>query len=145
LPCHHVSAAALSDLAANDRRGVLLQHRPHRRRARHGLLRPFFQGGRLSFGPVLRQFLVSSCRGSRLVAAGTARGAARLKGFPETLVYLCREHDPWTSFRPRGRACWSASAMPRIGMPGSSLWKFTPRWSTSSSAGVVCRMPTRRI
>ena len=41
--------------AAHDRRGLLLQHRAHHRRLRHGLLWPVLQGGRPPHRPVLRR------------------------------------------------------------------------------------------
>ncbi len=40
---HDVFAATISDAVAHDRRGILLQLRPHRRRYRHGVLRPVFE------------------------------------------------------------------------------------------------------
>ena len=36
---HHVHAAVVSGVAAHDRRRLLLQHRPHRRRGRNGIFR----------------------------------------------------------------------------------------------------------
>ena len=56
--------------------GLLLQHRPHRRRARHRLLRPVLQRGRLSPGAPRRGVPVPPRRRLRLDAARPDRRAA---------------------------------------------------------------------
>src|SRR5262249_59174514 len=71
---HDVPAAAVPDLAANDGRRLLLQHRPNRRGLWNGLFRIVLEGGRLSNGPVLRRLPVPACGGRRLALARVGEG-----------------------------------------------------------------------
>ncbi len=69
---HDVFAAAISNAIADHGRGLLLQHRPHRCRAGYGPLRAVLPGGGLPAGASLCWVPIPSCRGARLLAAGTS-------------------------------------------------------------------------
>ena len=68
---HHVPAAALPDAPADHRRGLLLQHRPARRRSRVAGLRLAGAGGRFPSRASGIEWSRPGRRGLVLVAAGT--------------------------------------------------------------------------
>ena len=78
---HDVPAAAVPGSAANDRRRLLLQHRPDRRGGRNGRLRAVLEGGRLPDRSDLRGLSFSAGGDHRVVAAGAFR-SRRSRGHP---------------------------------------------------------------